>query len=404
MRKNLWMLGMAVAALTSCTQSEVLDIAESKTINFDSFVGKQTRATNDVGQTENFDVFYVYAAKGEKENNSFVVDNPDGATFFNGEKVHRTKITTGTSSSWSNWTYATSKPWTVDKTYRFAAYANGHGVGNNENPDPAKLTTGVTFNPRMENVTLLSRENLTETWGLEFSSYEAGETDLIVSVPNEEKRSTTAELVNTMNLTFDHALAKVIFRFVLDQNAGEDLEVTIDPFSLEAIKISDCLVYNNPNLTSTTNKTEINWASQNIKATDAASISAASESHIAIDDYVVVPEGGGLVLEKDDENTDIVEDDQSIAFYVIPQSNDITVTFKGTSKDGNGNTVGTTTFGNVSLKITDHDKWLPGYVYRYTASLNPQINYIHFAASVTAWTDEPNRDQGIVGSATGQNN
>ena len=80
------------------------------------------------------------------------------------------------------------------------------------------------------------------------------------------------------------------------------------------------------------------------------------------------------------------------------------MTFKGTSKDANGNTVGTTTFGNVSLKITDHDKWLPGYVYRYTASLNPQINYIHFAASVTAWTDEPNRDQGIVGSATGQNN
>ena len=395
MRKNLWMLGMAVAALTSCTQSEVLDIAESKTINFDSFVGKQTRATNDVGQTENFDVFYVYAAKGEKISNSFVADD-DGETFFNGEKVHRTKTTTGTSSSWNNWTYATPKPWTVDKTYRFAAYANGHGATS---AAAAKLSSGVEFKHKMENIKSLSGTVLPETWGLKFSSYEAAETDLIVSVPNEEKRSTTADLVKTMNLTFDHALAKVIFRFVLDQNAGENLEVTIDPFSLTAIKTSDCLVYNN----TTTNKTEINWASQNIKATDATAIADASGSNIATGNYVVVP-NGGLVLKKDDENTDVVEDDQSIAFYVIPQSNDITVTFKGTSKDANGNTVGTTTFGNVSLKITDHDKWLPGYVYRYTASLNPQINYIHFAASVTAWTDEPNRDQGIVGSATGQNN
>ena len=176
MRKNLWMLGMAVAALTSCTQSEVLDIAESKTINFDSFVGKQTRATNDVGQTENFDVFYVYAAKGEKISNSFVADN-DGETFFNGEKVHRTKITTGTSSSWSNWTYATPKPWTVDKTYRFAAYANGHGATD----DPAKLSSGVEFNAKMQNVMPLSGTTpLAETWGLKFSSYEAGTTDLIV--------------------------------------------------------------------------------------------------------------------------------------------------------------------------------------------------------------------------------
>ena len=397
MRKNLWMLGMAVAALTSCTQSEVLDIAESKTINFDSFVGKQTRATNDVGQTNNFDVFYVYAAKGEKNaNNSFVADT-DGTAFFNGEKVHRTKKQNG---EWNNWTYTTPKPWTVDKTYRFAAYANGHGATT----EAAKLSSGVVFNAKMQDVMPLSGTTpLAETWGLKFSSYEAGETDLIVSVPNEEKRSSTAELVNTMNLTFDHALAKVIFRFVLDQNAGEDLEVTIDPFSLTAIKTSDCSVYNNPNLTSTTNKTEINWASQNIKATDATAIEAASESNISTGDYVVVPDTK-LVLKKDVESTDVVEDDQSIAFYVIPQSNDITVTFKGTSKDANGNTVGTTTFGNVSLKITDHDKWLPGYVYRYTASLNPQINYIHFAASVTAWTDEPNRDQGIVGSATGQNN
>ena len=44
MKKTLWMLGVAVAALTSCTQSEVVEIPESRVIGFDSFVGKNSRA------------------------------------------------------------------------------------------------------------------------------------------------------------------------------------------------------------------------------------------------------------------------------------------------------------------------------------------------------------------------
>ena len=37
------MLAVAVAAITSCTKSEVVDIPESRLIGFDPFVGKQTR-------------------------------------------------------------------------------------------------------------------------------------------------------------------------------------------------------------------------------------------------------------------------------------------------------------------------------------------------------------------------
>ena len=44
MKKNLWMLGVAVAALTSCTQSEVVEVANSKAIDFDVFTNKNTRA------------------------------------------------------------------------------------------------------------------------------------------------------------------------------------------------------------------------------------------------------------------------------------------------------------------------------------------------------------------------
>ncbi len=386
MKKNLWMLGVAVAALTSCAQSEVLDIAESKTINFDSFVGKQTKAVDDVGQTENFDVFYAHGAKGTTADGIFTADSDADATFFNGEKVYRNKKVSP-ETGWYNWTYDTPKPWTVDKTYRFAAYANGHGA----NTDDAKLNSGVSFNSKMSNVQALNGQNLNETWGFELTNYAASTKDLIFSVPAEEKRTTTAELVNTMNMTFEHALAKVIFRFVLDQSANQNLRVEIEPFKLTAIKTSDCKVYHH------NDSTEINWAAQGIKATDVDN--ANSANNITTGDYEVVS-SGNLTLEKDDTNTLIIENDQSIAFYVIPQSNDITVTFSGSSFDDGDNEVGTTTFSNVSLKIANHEQWKPGYVYRYTASLNPQINYIHFAANVETWKDDSSRDQGIVGSAS----
>ena len=48
MKKNVWLLGAAVAALTSCTQSEVLDVPEGKKIQFESFVEKPTRAVSDL--------------------------------------------------------------------------------------------------------------------------------------------------------------------------------------------------------------------------------------------------------------------------------------------------------------------------------------------------------------------
>ena len=49
MKKSLFVFGMAISALTGCTQSEVLDVADSRAIGFDAFVGKPTRTdvTND---------------------------------------------------------------------------------------------------------------------------------------------------------------------------------------------------------------------------------------------------------------------------------------------------------------------------------------------------------------------
>ena len=72
MKKTLWMLGVAVAALTSCTQSEVLDVPESKMIGFEPFVGKSTRAAQMIQQAQrsgenapdNLYQFWVFGIEG----------------------------------------------------------------------------------------------------------------------------------------------------------------------------------------------------------------------------------------------------------------------------------------------------------------------------------------------------
>ena len=45
MKKSLWILGVAVIALTGCTNNEVVDIPQSRAINFsNAFVNNTTRA------------------------------------------------------------------------------------------------------------------------------------------------------------------------------------------------------------------------------------------------------------------------------------------------------------------------------------------------------------------------
>ena len=48
MKKMLLMLGVAAAAMTSCTNDEVVEMNPTATIQFETFVNKGTRATIDV--------------------------------------------------------------------------------------------------------------------------------------------------------------------------------------------------------------------------------------------------------------------------------------------------------------------------------------------------------------------
>ena len=43
MKTNLFLLGMAVAAFSSCTNEEVTDVAQNRAIKFNQFVENNTR-------------------------------------------------------------------------------------------------------------------------------------------------------------------------------------------------------------------------------------------------------------------------------------------------------------------------------------------------------------------------
>ena len=111
MRKSLWMLGLAAAAMTSCTQNEVLEVAENRAIGFDDvFVGKATRAAN---PTENsLDVlqqsgngFYVYGGYETV---------PD---------VFADTHVTYNSNNTPKWEYSPIRYWVAGQKYKFVAYA-----------------------------------------------------------------------------------------------------------------------------------------------------------------------------------------------------------------------------------------------------------------------------------------
>ena len=113
MKKSLLLLGVAVAAITSCTNDEVLEMNPQTTISFDSHVNKGTRA---VTQTTNADIekIYVYGSYGETD------------VFTN---VEVSKVGT-------DWTYTNPVAWTANN-YKFAAYATANSS--------SKLTSNITY-------------------------------------------------------------------------------------------------------------------------------------------------------------------------------------------------------------------------------------------------------------------
>lgn len=207
MKKSLLVLGLAVAAFTSCSNDEVLDINKNTNITFDSFVNKGTRA---VTQTTNADIakIYVYGSYGDTD------------VFSN---VEVTKGGTG-------WTYENPVAWTANN-YKFAAYATAN--------TSTKLTGNISYDKASGSLT--------------FSDYvPTNAYDLVAAVTSVNNTGLANE---TVNLTFKHLLAKVQFAFTNSAD-NDTYKMEISDIKFSVLPQGDCVFNGTPAWTAEGSATE----------------------------------------------------------------------------------------------------------------------------------------------------
>lgn len=186
------MLGVAVAALASCTQNEVLEVAEGRAIGFDAFVNNQTKAVIPVTSI-NSSQFYVF-----------------------GEYATTTNPWTKQGSAFNNETGDATYYWEPNKTYRFGAYANGVlGQLSNASFDATNST-------------------------LKFTGYTPEDLDLVAAVSADvaSGNATESSNSNSVALTFKHMLSQVKLTFTTD--AASTYQLTISNVSISnAVSTAD---------------------------------------------------------------------------------------------------------------------------------------------------------------------
>lgn len=185
MKKSLVMLGVAVAALSSCTQNEVINVNDSRTIGFDTFVSKPSRTIiNSVSDLKSFNVFGGYSSL----TNNFddvVVTEKDGS-----------------------WGYTDLQYWEASKTYTFQAYA-----GATANAEP-------TAN------------------GVSFTSFTAdGQSDLlsadVVSVTTNESAVPQDLTSGKVSFDFRHVLSMIKFTFT--STLSSNVSITISNLTINGL-------------------------------------------------------------------------------------------------------------------------------------------------------------------------
>ena len=377
MKKNVWLLGVAVAALTSCTQSEVVDIPQSKLIGFETFVEKPTRSVMTDVKAENINSFYVYGTYGQKNGGIFSREDGAGAFYLPGLKVYKDNT--------SGWTYS-HKSWMANQTFRFAAYTDGLGVANES--DASAQYGKVTFIPNTtyaandvepgetdinDFFTLQESSSYLNLWGLKIEDYEVSGKDLIVAVPFEHSVGELTSAPGMVNLTFKHMLSKVQFEFIYGDEDAE-MTVEVEPISFEVRDNGDLLALFGE-ITENGNKLSepvIKWTAGNSDRvlTFFPQVSGKNQTFSS----------GSLVQE----------------FYVLPQANNsITADIKVHCLDGEGNVKHTYVIDNFNLTLGSQNYWLPGYLYRYYATIEPNSHNIHFSVSVTDFKDVNYADKEI---------
>lgn len=177
MKKVFLMLGVAAAALTSCSNEEVVNVADGAAIKFDAFVNNNTKAVTELTNVTNF---YVFGKAG------------DADVFLN----ERNDVT---------------KYWEASKAYNFAAYANG---------EDGKLAD-ATYDLTSKTITIPN-----------YTPNDAK--DLIAAVAAEFTTGSDLTGQQPVSLSFKHMLSQVKFTFTTPE--AVDYTIAISNIKVNAVK------------------------------------------------------------------------------------------------------------------------------------------------------------------------
>lgn len=237
MKKSIYLLGMAVAALSSCSQSDVVEMPENRAIGFSTFVNNNTRAVNEVEIGALTGTFYVFANYGSGDFANKAFDNePSTALHY----------------------------WEASMIYRFGAYKNGTTkIGNAEFTPNASASV------------------------LKFPDYTPNDQNDLIAAFGEATTGTDVTGQDKVGLTFSHLLSQVKFTFTTDATAAYNLTIS-DVKITNAISKSTCTyTANSPKNTivweSTTDVEKTDYAYEDFNEGKAISIeTSASQSKLVI--------------------------------------------------------------------------------------------------------------------------
>lgn len=194
MKKSFFVLGVAVAALASCTNEEVVDMPQSRAIQFGTFVNHSTRSSVTETTKDNLSKFFVFGNYGEGT----------WTPVYTNVEVDGGKV-----GDQSVWQPIQTAYWKANEKYRFGAYSDG-----------------TTQN---KNVEFKAAEQQ-----LLFTNYTADNTkDLIVAMSNVTSNSDVT--ANTpVGLSFYHMLSQVKFTFT--NTDSPDYIMKIENIKVNAVK------------------------------------------------------------------------------------------------------------------------------------------------------------------------
>lgn len=326
MKKMFWILGVAVAALTSCTNDEVVEVNQSNLIKFESFVNKGTRAVTETTTAE-LSQFYVIGGYGE--------DN-SGKKYTN--VFNNVAVTFNTTDN--NWAPTTEAEWTAN-TYRFAAYANQN----------ASESLSPTFDAE----------------GLKFTDYVVSDAKDLVAVLSGEVDNT--DLGNeAVALTFKHMLSQVKFTF---KNTDASHTMSVSDISVSHV---------NNKGTGTLTNSGISWTDLSVYNNYALEYTGTTEN-VAVDETYAPDYQMVIPQTLNTENNEI-----QISFTITFYDNDGAVV--STEIFSNVSLVydNDETEGEDNKNFT---AWEPGYKYNYTANFPADPKTIRFTVTqVEDWEEQ----------------